>query len=84
MLQATFGVLRQVLLELGFTVEAGPGDQVRFDHAVSDTWFIFRNHKDDEPVNLPNLVAVRKILDEKGLLSREQFEERLRSRLIAG
>jgi hypothetical protein len=84
MLQATFAVLRQILLELGFTMQPGADGQVRFDHAASGTWFIFRSQKDEEAVNLPNLVAVRRILDEKGLLPRKQFEARLRSRLIAG
>jgi hypothetical protein len=84
MLQASFAVLRQILLDLGFTTHVEPGVYVRFDHAPSDTWFVFRPHKDEEAVNLPNLVGVRRILDEKGLLAREQFEELLRTRLIAG
>lgn len=84
MLQATFAVLRQILLELGFTMQTGAGGEVRFDHPPSGTWFVFRSQKDDEAVNLPNLVAVRRILDEKGLLPREQFEARLRTRVIAG
>jgi len=84
MLQATFAVLRQILLDLGFTQRTEPGVYVRFDHAESSTWFVFRPLKDEEEVNVPNLVAVRRILDEKGLLPREQFEELLRQRLIAG
>jgi hypothetical protein len=84
MLRATFGVLRQLLLDLGFTMHEAPEDQVRFDHVESNTWFIFHRLKDDDEVNLPNLVAVRRILDEKGLMTRNEFEERLRSRVIAG
>jgi hypothetical protein len=83
-MQATFAVLRQILLDLGFTMHVQPGVWVRFDHAGSNTWFLFRAHQDDEAVNLPNLVAVRRILDEKGLLGREQFEERLRTQVSAG
>ena len=84
MLQATFAVLRQILLDLGFTMRVEPGVFVRFDHADSDTWFVFRPHEDDEAVNAPNLAGVRRILDEKGLLPSKQFEELLRQRVVAG
>jgi hypothetical protein len=83
-LQATVAVLRQILLELGFTMHVQASDHDRFDHRESGTWFDFRNHKDEEAVNVSHLVVVRRILDEKRLLARDQFEERLRSRLIAG
>jgi hypothetical protein len=84
MLQATFSVSRQILLDLGFTVRVEPGTFVRFDHARSNTVFVFRPHLDDEAVNLPNLVGARRILDEKGLLPAKEFEELLRQRLSVG
>jgi hypothetical protein len=83
MLRATFGVLQQILLDLGFTMRA-EATFIRFDHAGSNTWFLFPPHTSDEEVNARNLVGVRHILDTKGLLSRERFEELLRERLIAG
>src|SRR5947209_18076340 len=84
MLQASFAVLRQILLDLGFTMHVEPGAYVRFDHAQSSTWFVFRPYKDEDAVTLPNLVEVRRILDEKGLLARAQCEALLRTRLMAG
>jgi hypothetical protein len=80
---ANFALLRQILLDLGFTLRVSPGEFVRFDHEPSSTWFLFRPYHDEEPVNLPNLVAVRRVLDEKGLLPRDQFEELLRKGPIA-
>jgi hypothetical protein len=83
MLQATFGVLRQVLLDLGFTMRADP-KYIRFDHAPTKTWFLYPPYSEAEDVAPGDLVAARRILDERGLMAREQFEELLRQRLIAG
>jgi hypothetical protein len=83
MLQATFGVLRQILLDLGFTMRAD-AKFIRFDHAASQTWFLYPPYRDDEAVNPGDLVAARRILDERGLMPRERFEELLRKNLIAG
>jgi hypothetical protein len=84
MLHANFAVLRQILLDLGFTIHVEPGAFVRFDRADADTWFVFRPHQDNEAVNLPNLRAVQRVLDEKGVLPSKQFEELLHQRVIAG
>ncbi len=83
MLRATFNVLRQILVDLGFTMRADPRF-VRFDHADTKTWFLYPPYEDGEEVNPGDLVAARRILDEKGFLPRERFEELLRERLIAG
>jgi hypothetical protein len=83
MLKATFGVLQQILLDLGFSMRAEP-TFVRFDHPASDSWFLFPPYTSDEEVNARNLVGVRHMLDAKGLMPRERFEELLRERLIAG
>jgi hypothetical protein len=81
---ATFAILRQVLLDLGFSVRVEPEKYVRFDHDPSHTWFVYPAFKDEETVDLLNLVATRRILDERGLLSASEFEDQLRSRLVAG
>jgi hypothetical protein len=83
MLQATFGVLRQVLLDLGFTMRAGP-KSIRFDHTPTGTWFLFVPYAEGDEVGAGDLVAARRILDERGLMPRERFEELLRQKLIAG
>jgi nitrate reductase beta subunit len=83
MLKATFAVLRQVLLDLGFTMRVG-ADYVRFDHAETKSWFLYPLYADDEDVYPGELVAARYALDMKGLMTREQFEERLRQKVSAG
>jgi hypothetical protein len=83
MLRATFAVLRQILLDLGFTVQADP-KFIRFDHTASETWFLYPPYGDEDEVNPGDLVAARRILDERGLMPRERFEELLRQKLIAG
>jgi hypothetical protein len=83
MLKATFSVLKQILVDLGFTMRADPRF-IRFDHAATKTWFLYPPYGDEEEVNPGDLVAARRILDEKEFLPRERFEELLRERLIAG
>jgi hypothetical protein len=83
MRETTFGVLRQILLDLGFTMRADP-KFIRFDHAASQTWFLYPPYRDEEPVNPGDIVAARRILDERGFMPRERFEELLRQNPIAG
>ncbi len=81
--QATFGVLRQVLLDLGFIVRSD-AKAVRFDHAATGTSLMYRPYADDDEVTPGDLVAARFHLDFKGLLPRERFEDLLRQKVAAG
>jgi hypothetical protein len=83
MLRAKFSTLRHILEDLGFTMQANE-KRVRFDHAPSKTWFLYPPHEDDKEVSPADLVAARYMLDMKGLLPRDEFEEQLRQRLVAG
>ena len=83
MLRAKFATLRHILQDLGFTMQADE-KRVRFDHAPSKTWFLYRPFADDEEVPPIDLVAARYMLDMKGLLPRDEFEEQLRRNLVAG
>ena len=83
MLQATFGVLRQILIDLGFEIRAEP-KFIRFDHTETGTWFLYPPYSAAAEVGPGDLVSARRILYERGLMPRERFEERLRQRLIAG
>jgi hypothetical protein len=83
MLKATFGVLKQILLDLGFTMRADE-KSVRFDHAPTRTWFLYPPYAESEDVNPGDLVAARRILDARGFLPSERFEELLRQKLVAG
>jgi hypothetical protein len=83
MLKAKFAVLRDILLSLGFTMQVD-AKRIRFDHPETKTWFLYPPYTDDEEVYAGDLVAARHLLDMKGFMPREQFEELLRQKLVAG
>ena len=83
MLRAKFATLRHLLHDLGFTMQTD-ASRVRFDHAQTKTWFLYPPHADDDEVSPADLVGARYVLDMKGLLPRDQFEEQLRRKLVAG
>ena len=83
MLRAKFATLRQILHDLGFTMQAD-AKRMRFDHAPSNTWFLFPPHADEDEVSVADLVVARYMLDMKELLLRDEFEEQLRRKLEAG
>jgi hypothetical protein len=83
MLQAKFASLSRLLLDLGFAVRTGP-TSVRFDHPETETWFLYPLYGEEEEVALSDLVGTRHILEARGMLSREQFEEKLRALSVAG
>jgi hypothetical protein len=83
MLRPTFGTLRQVLIDLGFRTTTMPAGHIRFDHLPSDTLVILRPYKDDDIVDQGNLQGVRRLLDEKGVVDRNKFDELLRARSLA-
>jgi hypothetical protein len=73
----SFAELRQFLLELGFT--AGKrGKFWFFEHAPSETTFLFRPYRAREKVTLVDLHSTRFHLDQRGLLSPEAFDERFK------
>jgi hypothetical protein len=72
-----FPDLQRVLEGLGFVRKKVGGPQVLFEHGPSDTWFLFRAYKPQDKVTDADLIVVRKILDEKGLLEPEALEELL-------
>jgi len=80
----SFGVLRQFLLDLGFTMRFEPGQFARFDEEESKAWFLFPALHDNDPVPMPYLVSVRKLLDDRGIFPREEFDKLLGKDLVAG
>jgi hypothetical protein len=73
-----FRRLRSVLLDLGFTESVVPtGPFWFFEHAPSNTVFVFRNYRPADHITWADHVAARKLLDEKGLLAADDFEELL-------
>lgn len=82
MLRVKFATFRHLLRDLGFTMQAD-AKRMRFDHAPTNTWFLYPPHADDDEVSTADLVAARYVLDMKGLLPRDEFEEQLRRKLVA-
>lgn len=81
--RAKFATLRDILLDLGFTMQAD-ARRIRFDHASTGFWFLYPPYGEDDEVSPADLVATRYSLDMRGFLAREQFEELLRQKLVAG
>ena len=70
----SFAVLQHVLEGLGFVRKKVGGPQVVFEHAPSKTVFLFQAYKARDQVNEADLIGVRKILDEKGVIEPEALE----------
>jgi hypothetical protein len=70
----TFAELRQFLLGLGFQEDLAKQIYPRFRHRPSDTVFMFRPYKPTDRVNPGDLVAVRRFLDERGLMEADEFD----------
>jgi hypothetical protein len=82
--QVTLAALQQILLGLGFTMRRVPGSRIWFDHADSNSRILLPPFADDELVDLGNLVGIRRLLDERGLMDRDRFDELLRERAAVG
>jgi hypothetical protein len=75
--KTTFGELRQLLLEMGFAEFSGP-EQIVFRHEPSDTLFVFRPYRPGDAVTGYNLIEVQSMLDSRGLMSAETFENQFK------
>jgi hypothetical protein len=74
----SFSRLRQFLLDLDFSERTGASAQIIFEHRPSDTLFIFRRYEANEQVYWPDVLSVRKQLDERGLVAADSFDQLLR------
>jgi hypothetical protein len=72
----SFGDLRRLLLELQFTETHGDTFW-RFEHATSETVFLFRPYAPGDNVTLQDIAATRTHLDWRGLLSASAFDDSL-------
>ncbi len=73
----TFAELRQLLLDLGFTVSK-EGKFWVFEHPSSETEFEYRPYRVHEKVTVGDLHMTRKQLDWRGVLSAQAFDDRLK------
>ena len=72
-----FGDLRQLLLDVGFQEAAGAAE-IAFRHEPSDTMFVFRRYRPGDAVASYNLVEVQQMLETRGLMSADTFEDQFR------
>lgn len=73
----TFAELRQLLLDLGFTVSKR-GKSWFFEHAASETVLPYRPYRLREKVTLRDLHMTRFFLDWRGVLAPDAFDNRLK------
>lgn len=84
MAKPTFAALDQVLRGLGFTSRVVPGSHVLFELPQPGSRIALRLYQPNEPVDGANLAYVRSTLDDWGLLSGEEFDQRLLELSAAG
>lgn len=80
----TFDTLRRALLGLELEMSEVPGPYYRFRHPATGTVLLYRHYSDQEPVHHGDLVAARRLLDERGVIAAAKFEELLRQHSLAG
>ena len=73
----TFRELRRLLLDLGFQ-ERKEANAIVFDHGSSDILFVFRRYRLNDLVASYNLLDARMMLDSRGLMDAETFEEQFK------
>jgi hypothetical protein len=73
----TFAELQQLLLDLGFREVSRP-EAIVFLHQPSDTLFVFRPYRPSDLVASYNLIEVKDMLDARGLMSAETFENQFK------
>lgn len=74
----TFGELRELLCELGFS-EASQPNRLRFEHPGTGTVLLFRAYALNETVNDREMVVVRRQLVDNGLIEAPVFDRFLAS-----
>jgi predicted RNA binding protein YcfA (HicA-like mRNA interferase family) len=84
MSSAPFANLEQLLLRLGFARISVPGSHLLFEHTGADVRVLLRPYGPEEQVDAAALAYVRRTLDAWGILDKEQFEDQLRQRSLAG
>jgi hypothetical protein len=66
--------LHRLLLDLDFESVPLQRPGRAFRHAGTDTWMVFADRRKDDPARPADLVAVRKQLTERGLLTADEFD----------
>jgi hypothetical protein len=70
----TFGELRALLVDLGFTESRPQNGRCQFAHPVTGTVLLFRPHRSDASVGERDMLVVRRQLVDNGLIEASTFE----------
>ena len=73
--EITFGTLRHLLLDMGFTENVVPKSHVFFRHDSSGTEIVLPMYKVNQAVRPRHLATARIMLDGSGLMSGDDFDE---------
>ena len=79
----TFAKLRKLLLGLGFTMTVTPTSHRFFAHEASGAEIILPNYRSNRIVLPHHLIAVRIMLDAKGLMEADDFDDLVASVSLA-
>lgn len=75
----SFGQLRQLLFDLGFTETVAPKEFIGFRHEETDTDIFLPIYKPHQRVAPHHLMMSRVQLDGKGILDADEFDRRVAS-----
>lgn len=84
MTRTTFAGFRQVLIDLGFEDRSKPAAYIRLEHPQTATVILLRPLNASDPVEPVVVLGYRRILDERGVIPANEFDERLRLQNAAG
>jgi predicted RNA binding protein YcfA (HicA-like mRNA interferase family) len=73
--RVTFAELRRMLLDMGFTETVVPGSHVFFAHQPSGAEVALPIYRSNRMVLPHHLITVRIMLDAKGLMDRDDFDD---------
>jgi hypothetical protein len=82
--KVTFADLKDLMEQLEFDTIVVPGSHVSFVDRHSGRPFILRSYEDNDTVDPAGLAYVRSTLDAWGIFDREDFDEHMRKRTLAG
>jgi hypothetical protein len=76
-------MIQRILLDLGFQARPVPGSHVLFELPGTETWVLLRPYREDEVVWPPNVLGIRGLLESKGILPGERFDELVKEHSLA-
>ena len=75
--QINFHQLEHTLHQLGFEETWVNGSYVKFSNPEANALIVLSGYPKEQTVQIAHIRMIEKVLDEKGIISREDFENRL-------